>query len=192
MGLTGAIGGGKSTALAVFAGLGAVTCDADDICHALYEDASVAEQLSARWGDIGGADGGVDREKIARIVFGDSTELEFLTGILYPALEVRLKAFREASQKDKRLFVAEIPLLFESGFHRCCDVTAALWTGAEIRHNRLRARGLSDAETVRREARQWSEDQKLETADFGILNCGGRDFLEMQCKRLLESLGVKK
>ena len=62
LGLTGAIGSGKSTALAMFARLGARTNDADRICHRFYEEKNPAliDPLRQRWGErIFAADGSV-------------------------------------------------------------------------------------------------------------------------------------
>jgi len=187
IGLTGAIGGGKSTALAAFAAAGADTCDADRMCHELYDDPVLSDRLAARWGDIRGADGRLDRRKIAEIVFSRPDELAFLTGILYPALETQLAEARRAAERPgARVLVAEIPLLFENGMERFCDATAALWTGAELRHARLRVRGVTPEEIARREALQWSESAKWEAADYGIVNAGSPRLLEMQCGYLMD------
>lgn len=186
IGLTGAIGGGKSTALAAFADAGADTCDMDRMCHALYGDPALLERLSARWGDIRDAEGRADRKKIAAIVFERPDELAFLTGVLYPMLEeALLRRKRAAEAPGARVLVAEIPLLFESGMERFCDATAALWTGPELRHARLRSRGLSPEEIARREAKQWSESAKWEAADYGIVNTGSAGFLKEQCRYLV-------
>ena len=193
IGLTGAIGGGKSTALAAFAAVGADTCDADRMCHALYDDPALLDRLAARWGDIRGADGRVDRKKIAAIVFERPDELAFLTGTLYPMLETRLVEFKHAAERPGApVAVAEIPLLFEHGMERLCDATVALWTGAELRHARLRVRGLSPEEIAKREARQWSELAKWEAADHGIVNTGSPRMLEMQCRHLMDIWEEKK
>ena len=186
IGLTGAIGGGKSTALAAFAAVGADTCDADRMCHALYDDPDLLDRLAARWGDIRDAEGRADRKKIAAIVFTRPDELAFLTGTLYPMLEARLVESKHAAERPGApILVAEIPLLFESGMERLCDATAALWTGAELRHARLRSRGLSAEEIARREAKQWSESAKWEAADYGIVNTGSAEFLKEQCRYLV-------
>ena len=187
IGLTGAIGGGKSTALAAFAAVGADTCDADRMCHELYDDPNLLDSLAARWGDIRDAEGRADRKKIAAIVFTRPDELAFLTGTLYPMLEARLVESKQAAERPGApILVAEIPLLFESGMERLCDATAALWTGTELRHARLRVRGLSPEEIARREARQWSEEAKWEAADYGIVNTGSPRMLEMQCRHLMD------
>ncbi len=186
IGLTGAIGGGKSTALKAFAAAGADTCDADKMCHVLYENPVLVEQLCRRWGDVSDGSGGADRRKIAGIVFGRPSELEYLTGLLYPELERQFAVIRcRAAQPGEKIMVAEIPLLFENHWEKHCDGTAALWTGRGLRHARLRERGMSPAEIAAREARQWSEDAKLEAADYAVINSSSPDFLAMQCNQLL-------
>ena len=111
LGLTGAIGSGKSTALAAFAAGGASVFDADQICHACYDDpqSSFVTELARRWGDIFDEAGRVDRRKIAAIVFRDETELAFLTARLHPELRRRLAAIQEEARRHpERLTVIEI------------------------------------------------------------------------------------
>lgn len=187
-GLTGAIGGGKSTALAAFAACNANTCDADRMCHGLYSETAVLTRLADHWGEACLTDGMADRQKIAAIVFRDRKELDFLTGVLYPELEKKMASIREqAAQPGSPVTVVEIPLLFESRWEKYCDVTVALWTGTALRHQRLLGRGMTPEEIARREAQQWSEDRKLEAADYGLINFGSRENLEKQCKMLLNT-----
>ena len=170
-GLTGAIGGGKSTALAAFAACNAKTCDADRMCHELYGNAAVIARLKDRWGETFFTEGRADRQKIAGIVFQNQPELDFLTGVLYPELEKKMAAVRaEAALPGSPVVVVEIPLLFESGWEKYCDATVALWTGTALRHERLIGRGMTLDEVARREAKQWSEDRKLEAADYALIN----------------------
>ena len=46
--------------------------------------------------------------------------------------------------------------------------------------------GMTPEEVARREARQWSEDRKLEAADYALINYGTRQDLEEQCKILMD------
>ena len=67
IGLTGAIGVGKSSVLAAFALRGYPVLSADAVVHDLYLGASVRDQLVAQFGaDVLGADGEVDRPALAR------------------------------------------------------------------------------------------------------------------------------
>ncbi len=190
IGLTGAIGSGKSAVLKAFASLGADVFDADKLCHRYYDmpDSALPGLLCQRWGEgIFSADGRLDRRKIGEIVFADSSELDFLTSQLYPLLEKEITELVScyAGQPDK-LAVIEIPLLFECGWEDKMDCTVTVWTDRDIRHERLRKRGLSDSEIAGREARQMSAFEKIERAGFGIINNGTEDLLVEQCRILLE------
>ena len=191
LGLTGAIGSGKSTALAAFAAAGAAVFDADRICHACYDDpqSPFVAELARRWGDIFDEAGRVDRRKIAAIVFRDEAELAFLTERLHPELRRRIAAVQEEARRHpERLTVIEIPLLFEAHFEEGMDAVAALWCEPEIRRERLRRRGLDDVEIDRREARQMPAAAKLEAADYGLINNGPPEFLTKQCRALTDQL----
>lgn len=192
LGLTGAIGGGKSAALAAFSSLGANVLDADRLCHRYYDepDSPIMLALKNRWGaQILLPDGRADRRKIGEIVFRDPVELEFLTSQLYPVLELEIRReIRESNANPERLTVIEIPLLFECGWEREFDATVAVWTEPALRHARLRKRGLDEAEIARREEKQWSDFDKLERADYGLINNGDPDLLIQQCNILIEQM----
>ncbi|MBQ4106223.1 MAG: dephospho-CoA kinase [Lentisphaeria bacterium] len=191
LGLTGAIGSGKSTALTAFAEAGAVVFDADRMCHECYADprSPLVTALAQRWGDIFDEAGMVDRRKIGAIVFRNDAELAFLTSHLYPELRRRLREVCDRMrQHPEQLTVIEIPLLFEEHFETMVDAVAALWCDPEIRHRRLLGRGLDEAEIQRRESRQMPAAAKWEAADYGLVNNGSPEFLKKQCRDLADQL----
>ncbi len=195
LGLTGAIGGGKSTALSAFAAAGAEVHDADRLCHEFYRDpdSELVRELANRWGNrIFTATGEVDRSRIGEIVFADQSELDFLTGLIYPELERRMTAaIAAARRRPENMTVWEVPLLFELGWERVFDATVGIWTEPALRHARLRTRGLAAEEILRREARQWPAERKLERADYALINNGSAAYLQMQCVELLKILNRK-
>ena len=78
IGLTGGIGAGKSTALSMFADLGAVTVSADALVHDLYGRGEFVAQLVDRFGpDVADPEGGVDRRALARIAKDRPEALEW-------------------------------------------------------------------------------------------------------------------
>ena len=113
IGLTGGIGCGKSTVVRFFAESGWNTLETDRVVAALLQkDKSVREQLRGRWGGavFKGQGGDVDRKAIARIVFSDAEELNWLEQVLHP--EVR-RVWTQALEADPRSdWLVEIPLLF--------------------------------------------------------------------------------
>ncbi len=191
LGLTGAIGSGKSTALSIFAGLGAKTYDADRMCHRFYEEKNEAllGPLRERWGErIFDASGAVRRQEIGAIVFAAPAELEFLNGAIGPLIHKALLDAIAAARLSRELTVLEIPLLFEHGYEKRLDATVCVYASPEVRRERLAARGMSPEAIIRREAMQWSEERKLEAADYALINRGGEELLAAQCAALIETL----
>jgi len=91
VGLTGGIGSGKSTVSALLASLGAVVVDADAVAREVVEPgtpalAAVADRFGA---EVLGADGGLDRPALGRVVFGNPTALRDLEALTHPAIWAR-------------------------------------------------------------------------------------------------------
>src|SRR6188472_3656130 len=89
VGLTGGIGSGKSTVARFLGDHGAVIVDADVFAREAVRAGSDAfRAVVQRFGDeVVGADGELDRAKVASIVFADRAALADLEAIIHP--EVR-------------------------------------------------------------------------------------------------------
>ena len=194
LGITGAIGCGKSTACGHFVKRKWRLFDADRSCHALYAhiDAPLGKEISKRWGsECFGHDGNVDRKVLAAKVFGSEKELKELTGLLYPALFAEMAAGIEQARRDKVNMLCEVPLLFECGCQHYFDRTAVIWCNRELRHERLRRfRSFTEEEIIAREARQWPADKKLEAADTAFINNGGAEFLYRQIDEFIKEFCI--
>src|SRR4051794_21132552 len=88
VGLTGGIGAGKSTVAALFTHRGAVVVDADAIARQVVEPGSpVLERLAERFGaDVIGADGRLDRARLAERAFASPDAKRDLESITHPAI----------------------------------------------------------------------------------------------------------
>ncbi|MFZ9676635.1 MAG: dephospho-CoA kinase, partial [Ilumatobacteraceae bacterium] len=88
VGLTGGIGSGKSTVSALLAERGAVIIDADAITREVQLPGSpVVKELADRFGaEILAADGSLERQALANIVFTDPEALKALNAIVHPAV----------------------------------------------------------------------------------------------------------
>src|SRR5207247_5608051 len=95
--ITGGIGAGKSEALAAFARHGAATISSDEIVHRLLrEDEDVRSSLVERFGErILDDVGQVDRGAIARLVFSDREQLDWLERLLHPRVAQAYLEWRE-------------------------------------------------------------------------------------------------
>jgi dephospho-CoA kinase len=192
VGLTGGIGCGKSTVLNYFSQLRWQTFDADGLCRGLYEqrNPTLYRAIARRWGEkkVINQDGSADRKKIADIVFSDHQELQWLNAILHPLVyQVWQKKITRLETAVPAMFA--VPLLFEAGWERCCQVTASVWAPHSIQYRRLQLnRGWSENEIARRARTQLTPEEKLEKADFGLINSGPKPLLYEQCDKLNQQI----
>ena len=181
VGLTGGAGCGKTTVLKIFEELGWFTIDADSLVHEIYRDEAIKDILRRRWGagDITEISGNIDREKIAEIVFNDKNELEWLESVLHPAVFERAEGIIKNCGKSHIMF--DIPLLYEKNKASIFDLIISVWAEKNIQHRRLTQRNWSIDDIKSRNSRQFSQGDKLERADLGIINSGSMDLLREQC-----------
>lgn len=189
IGLTGGIGSGKSEALAACRRLGAAVVSSDEIVHDLLQQQEVKDLLVARWGEAVLRDGDIDRAAVAQTVFNQPDELRWLEQMLFPLVGAEIADWRgelERSGSTARAAVVEVPLLFESGVAPAFDVTVAVVADEQMRAERAAAR---DHEAVdERAARQLSQAEKAERADYVIHNDGSLADLEQAVGDLLDRL----
>jgi dephospho-CoA kinase len=197
IGLTGGIGSGKSTVSALLARRGAVIIDADAITKELQAPGTeVFQAMVERFGPgIVAADGTLDRQAVADIVFADEQALEDLNGIVHPAVgaETTRRILEEAD--TDHLVVLDIPLLVESAGKRPVAGILVVDVDPEVAVERLvTQRGFSEADARARMARQASREERLARADLVIDNSGTLEDLERRIEELwpqIEALGVQ-
>jgi dephospho-CoA kinase len=182
VGLTGAIASGKSEALAAFERLGAQTLSADAVVHDLLASDHVRSLLAERWGDDVVADGGVDRARVAAIVFERPEELRWLESILHPLVGERIVAWRNDLDPATPMAVIEVPLLFETNMESAFDATVVVIANDDLRSERAGARGTSDLDA--RAGQQLSQREKADRATFVVDNEGSIDDLEGALSRV--------
>lgn len=188
VGITGGPAAGKTTVLEVLEELGAAAIDSDSIVHDLYrEDAELRQGIRDRWGASAFSDSGeIDRRWIADKVFASPEERNWLNGEVHPRVRQRILD-AEASVGSPRLHCA-VPLLFEVGWQDIMAATCAVWCPEQMQWARLRRRGWGEDRIQKCLDAQMAADEKLERADFGLINFGTKDYLRNQCRRLMTRL----
>jgi dephospho-CoA kinase len=190
IGLTGGIGAGKSTALAALEELGAAVVSTDGIVHQLYETDEVRRAVTRRFGPEVVPDGVVDRAELARRAFATPESRAWLEGLLWPLVGARMAAWREALERTDprpKAAVVEVPLLFEADMEGAFDATIAVVTEEQVRAARAAGRG--HAALDERAARQLSQEQKAERADYVVVNDGTVAALRSELSGVLDKLG---
>ncbi len=170
IGLTGGIGSGKSVVAKVFATLGIPVFNADDEAKRIMQSSTeIKTKLIEQFGtDIYNVHG-LDKEKLASIVFNDSFQLQLLNAIVHP---VTIQAAKDwAAKQTSPYVIKEAALIFESGaadgLFKVIGVTAPI----TIRIHRVMQRdGITKDQVDARMRNQISDTIKMRLCDYVIEN----------------------
>jgi len=192
-GLTGGIASGKSTVAAYLAELGASVLDADELARAAMDPGGAAHDgVMRRFGPgIVGADGAIDRRRLAVLVFADRAELAALNAIVHPAVrEETARRFARCAESGRfRVGVLDAALLVETGYYRELDRLIVLRCSRRTQLERLRERReLAEAEAEARLAAQASPERRLALADYVIDTDGSLEETRRQTERVWSAL----
>jgi dephospho-CoA kinase len=193
--LTGGIATGKSHVLDQFRKRGVPCLDADLLTHGVESAGTEATQaIAARFGDVLAADGAVDRQKLAPLVFADPGARRDLEAIVHPAVYRAIAAGLRAFELlgGYPLAVVDVPLLYETGHAPDFDRVIVMACPPEVQIARLIERGMSDAEARQRIAAQWPTDEKAARADFVIRTDGSVEETDEQVEAILTSLDAQR
>lgn len=194
--VTGGLSCGKSSVCRFFKKFGSYTVSADEVVHQLLSPETLTGQKIV---ELIGNDiiinNQIDRSKIAQKVFNQPALLKSLEQILHPAVheEIEKQYEREKKKGETKLFVAEIPLLFEAGAEDYYDTIVAVVANPAISQKRFyQATGYGEEEFRKRSVRQLPLEEKTAKADFIIENNGSLEELEEKTKQLMNILTSKE
>lgn len=170
--LTGGIGSGKTTALAMFAARGAAVLNSDHIVHRLLQRRDIREQIASRLHIPLFPAGHEGRGQLADVVFTDSNQLENLQQIMFPLVKKEVEAwFATPEVQAAPLCVVELPMLFEAGMESMFDRIILITAPASERRHRQSGR-VGQGEFRRRSAQQMPEEEKRERSHLVYENTG--------------------
>jgi dephospho-CoA kinase len=184
LGLTGGMGGGKSTAALFFEEAGYRKIDSDALVRdRVLTDPRVTTAIGGRFPDVLDETGRVQRAVLAGHVFADDEARLWLEDLIHPRL---FALWREllASAPEAR-WVIEVPLLFEKGLENWFDFIVCVATSSPNQLARLKERGIPQSLAVQRISKQLPLAQKLEKSDFVLSNDGTSEALRLQVVRLV-------
>jgi dephospho-CoA kinase len=181
IGLTGAIGSGKSSVSALFERKGAIIIDGDGIAKQLQQQGSpTLQKLVDEFGDILLDSGELDRAKVAKLVFGDSEMLKRLNAIMHPAIGVEILRQIELNIATDNVVVLDMPLLVENPRDGMSGLVV-VDVDPEVAISRLvQFRNMNEEDARRRMASQASREDRLKVADRIIDNSGSPEDLGSQ------------
>ncbi len=190
--VTGGLAAGKTTVCLFLKEFGATVVSADEITHKLLSQGTTTGQRVVR---LLGSDiingSTLDRKKIASTVFSQPQLLEALEQIIHPAVFDEIEAkYQEARQDPKcPLFVAEVPLLYESGQQGRFDAIIAVASSDELSRKRfLSTPPHTTLEFEKRMTRQMPSSEKTTLATYTVANNGNLEELKAQTRQLYARL----
>jgi len=195
IGLTGAIGGGKSQVAALLGQRGAVVIDADRVGHEVLEQPEVRRQVIERFGalvvahgpDATASLGAIDRQALGSIVFASRPALDDLEAIVHPQMRQQFEAIidHESVRGRAPAVVLDAAILLEAGWDNLCDLVVFVDASQPVRLHRVaRGRGWTAEVLQAREAAQWPRERKLSRADIVIHNDSSLEILDQNVDRL--------
>lgn len=190
LGITGGVGSGKSAVLDYLEEeYGAAVCKLDEEAKLLQRRGTDCfDRIVREFGEeMVGADGELDRGKLAEEVFGDRERLERLNGIVHP--EVKRRVEKEISTQKgagTTLFVIEAALLLEAGYETVCDEIWYIYVREDVRRERLSiSRGYSDEKISQMMRSQRTEEDFRKGCTRTIDNSGTFENTKRQIGEIL-------
>ena len=193
IGLTGGIGSGKTAVSDQLAQLGAGVVDTDLIAHQITAPNGIAipliqKQFGSEYIEASGA---LDRAKMRKLVFADSTARRALEAVTHPLIrEETIRQAMELLEKNVPYLVFVVPLLIESGaWLPLLDYLVVVDCPEEVQIERVMHRSNLPREEVERILQaQASRDERLSQADVVIQNQGDLATLEVEVQDLHQKI----
>lgn len=168
--------------------LGAFVVSADELVHQLLaSDRECIHKIELLFGPEVKIHHKIDRKKLAKVAFADPKKLGHLETIVHPLVFQEIKAlYKKAGSLQKyRLFVVEVPLLFEAGWESLFDEVVAVAADASLC---LKRSGLTPTEYALRVRRFLPVDEKIRRADYVILNNTTEEDLRKQVTEIVNKI----
>ena len=171
-GLTGNLASGKSTVLKLLKEKGAVVFDADKKIHQYYKDRRcfIYKKIAAFFPQAL-QKGVISRKKLGGIVFADRKKLATVERIVHPIIITDILKWVRLARGKKRIYVAEVPLLFEKKLISYFDGVILVLAKQDILIKRIVEKyNLSKAGAKNRLSLYIPIREKMKDADFIINN----------------------
>ena len=178
IGLSGGSGSGKGTVCRIFNEIGVPSIDTDLVYHQLTSSSGPClSALIKEFGEgIVSQDGGLDRRALSkRVFFGEGAEdrREKLNSITHSFVLGEVRRILGRLSVDNKFAIVDVPLLFESGFDKECDILCCVVADKETRIKRIMARDNITREHAENRISSQIPDSRLsELCDIVIKNNG--------------------
>jgi dephospho-CoA kinase len=171
IGITGGIGSGKTLVCNVFRSLNVPVYEADQEARRIMaEDPVIRNRIIEHFGEEVYSGGSLNRPYLARRIFENTDEREFVNSLIHPAVrEDFLNWMRQHGSIPYA--IEEAALIFESGAYRELDMTILVTAPVKLRMDRIKQRDkLANKEISARMSSQIRVEEAEKLADYVIIN----------------------
>lgn len=180
VGLTGGIGVGKTVCADIFSLLGVPIYNSDNEAKLIMvQDEDVKYAIKDIFGSKSyNGDGTLNRGHLASLIFSDKLLLAKMNDIVHPAVREHFRKWVKKNQQQKYI-IQESALIFETGSYKSFDKIILVHAAEEVRIERVIKRDKSSEEEVlARMKKQLPQEEKLEFADYVIINDNKRPLIK--------------
>jgi dephospho-CoA kinase len=169
-GLTGSIAMGKTETAKMFAARGVPVFDSDAAVHELYTEGGGAVQAISTIAPGAIKNRGVDRQKLAGLIYADPSLLARIEGLVHPLVrEMQERYLAEAVSLGNDIALLDIPLLFETRREKDVDVVIVVTANESLQRQRaLKRPGMTVEKLNFILVRQLPDTEKQARADYVI------------------------
>ncbi|MCM1166837.1 MAG: dephospho-CoA kinase [Lachnospiraceae bacterium] len=187
IGLTGQSGAGKSTVCAAFAERGFTVVDCDGIARKTADNGRFLGEISERFDEnLLNADGTLNREKTAKLIFTDGEKREKYQRIIFPYIVNSI--MREIRAAGGNVLL-DAPTLFEAKLDMLCGKVVSVTADTELCERRITERdGITPERARERLSAQRGADFFRERSDYTIENNGTREELILRAAAIIDKL----
>ncbi|WP_017932345.1 dephospho-CoA kinase [Robiginitomaculum antarcticum] len=190
VGLTGSIGMGKTVTAKMFQACGAAVFNADVAVHALYARGGAAVPILRAGLPDTIVNGAVDRAKLSEALAQNPLLFGVLESFIHPLVaQMRAAAMADAKSRGVKIFIDDVPLLFETGGDKRVDKTVVVTAPYAVQRDRVLARpNMSEDKFKSILARQMPDAEKRRRANFVVNSGAGLDAAREQVEKIVAQL----
>ena len=192
IGLTGAVGAGKSTAAKMFRDMVLPVFDADGAVHRMMRDNARMKALFENRVKGSVVNGEISRAVLSERIKSGDLDVRALEKMIWPFAEEELQSFFERHSREP-LLILDVPLLFEAGWDGYCDKIIVMTAPESVLRQRVLARaGMSEEKYALLRKRQLDEKEKCARADFIIDSSEGIEPVRRRLEEIRDILSCAK
>jgi dephospho-CoA kinase len=187
IGLTGGIASGKTTSSKYFQKQGVFVIDSDEIVKNLWDKNKEMVQKAESLFEFP-IKTTADKKKISQLIFNDKKLRMKLNDIVHPYVFNKIDHIIKGLI-DQKIILIDMPLLFEVGYEKKCDVTCLVYVDQKTQIERLMKRDdISKEKAILKINSQMSLEEKKVKADVIFDNQLELNYLYYQIDQFLRGI----